>query len=86
MGFPHHETVGNGTHNAHVGELITELTLLVEQHDNQLTADLACHDLAAVLEVCDDAALTADGDELIAQIVTLERSAADLRQRMPLAS
>ena len=87
MGFPQRTTDGNRQHNAHAGELMTELTLLVEQHgDLRIAADLACHDLAAVLEVCDDPALAADGDELIAQVVTLERSAARSGQRMPLAS
>jgi len=78
--------MGDTAHNAHAGELITELTLLVEQHGDELTADLVCHNLAAVLDVCDDPALSADGEELIAQVVTLERGAADVGQRMPLAS
>lgn len=88
MGLPHRETTDDTTHNAHAGELITELTLLVEQHGDELTvtADLVCHNLAAVLDMCGDPALTADGEELIAQVVTLERCAADVEQRMPLAS
>lgn len=87
MEFPHRATVGNNCeHRTQAGELITELTLLVEQPGDQLTADLACRDLAAVLDVCDDPALAADGDELIVQVFTLRRSAASVEQRMPLAS
>jgi hypothetical protein len=86
MEFPHRETAGECEHRTHAGELITELTLLVEQPGDQLAADLACRDLAAVLDVCGDPALAADGDELIVQVVTPRRGAAAVEQRMPLAS
>jgi hypothetical protein len=87
MEFPPRRTAARDDASACAGDLITEVTVLVERcADEALTVDLACRDLAVVLDGCDDDALTADGRELIAQVATLQSLAAGTARHMPLAS
>lgn len=84
MEFRHRETADGPVIDACAGELITELTLLVDRRaTDPLAADLACRDLEAALVACNDA-LAADGSELIAQVIT--RTHAVSAARLPIAS